>query len=113
MLHRPDSRDRNGAPLADSGHEICLLVARGIISGQRGPFPVELLFLPGDMGSIVLVMWLVMSDLGRDCPGIPIGVTSRAGDGIPLMVAVVSTAVALGLSLAGAAAYVRTRRQRT
>lgn len=91
-----------------------VLVACGVISGQRGPFPVELLFLPGDMGPMVLVMWLATGPiLAEIALGVPIGVISNAADGIPLTLAIVTTIVSLGLALAAAAVYLRTRRQRT
>jgi uncharacterized protein DUF6297 len=91
-----------------------VLVACGAISGQRGPFPVELLFLRGDMGPMVLVMWLATGPiLAEIALGVPIRVISHAADGIPLTLAVVTTVVSLGLALVAAAAYLRTRRQRT
>jgi hypothetical protein len=72
------------------------------------------MFLPGDMGPMVLLMWLGTGPiLAEIALGVPIGAMSRASDGIPLSVAIGSTVVTLVVALAAATVYLRSRRQRT
>jgi len=84
------------------------------IAGQRGPFPIEVLLLGGDVGAVVLVVWLATGPiLAALALTLPASIMFRAADdGISVAKTTGMAAAVLLATLLVTVAYVRTRRQR-
>jgi hypothetical protein len=83
------------------------------IAGQRGPFPLELLLLGGDVGAVILLVWLATGPiLAAFALILPMSILYRAADDGSLVAeATGAAALALVVALLGAIAYLRSRRQ--
>jgi len=108
-------------PLASAALVLCAAIA-----AKRGPFPIELLLLGGDVGVVVLVVWLATGPiLAALALAVPAGLMYRAASGgisisqatgasvavllATLLVAVAYLAVAGSLSELGTAALLPPR----
>jgi hypothetical protein len=83
------------------------------ISGQRGPFPIELFLLGCDVGPVILLLWLTTGPiLAALAVILPASIMYRAADDGSLVAEVTgATAAALVVTLLAAAAYLRSRKQ--
>jgi hypothetical protein len=83
------------------------------IAGQRGPFPIELLLLGGDVGAVILLVWLVTGPiLAAVALILPVSILHRAADeGSLIAEAAGAAAAVLVVTLLAAVAYLRSRRQ--
>jgi hypothetical protein len=83
------------------------------IAGQRGPFPIELLLLGGDVGAVVLLVWLVTGPiLAAVALILPVSIVHRAADDGSLVAEATGAAAAvLVVALLAAVAYLLSRRQ--
>jgi hypothetical protein len=88
-------------------------VMSAAIAGQRGPFPIELLLLGGDAGAVVLLIWLATGPiLAALALILPVSIVYRAAeDGALVAESMGAAAAALVVTLLGAVAYLRSRRQ--
>ncbi len=89
------------------------LVLCAAIAAKRGPFPVELLLLGGDVGAVVLVVWLATGPILAALALIaPASLMYRAvDDGVSISQATADSAGVLLVTLLLAIAYLRTRRE--
>jgi hypothetical protein len=96
---------------------LCPLVSATVtssaaIAGQRGPFPIELLLLGGDVGAVVLLFWLATGPiLAALFLILPLSIVYRAADDGSLVTGATGAAAALVVTLLGAVAYLRSRSQ--
>jgi hypothetical protein len=83
------------------------------IAGQRGPFPIELLLLGGDVGAVVLLVWLATGPiLAAVALILPVTIVRRAAEEGSLLAEVTAAAAAvLVVTLLATAAYLWTRKQ--
>jgi hypothetical protein len=88
-------------------------VLSAAIAGQRGPFPIELLLIGGDVGAVVLLVWLVTGPiLATVALILPVTIVHRAADDGALVAEATGAAAAvLVVTLLAAVAYLRSRRQ--
>jgi Family of unknown function (DUF6297) len=89
------------------------LVLCAAIAAKRGPFPIELLLLGGDVGAVVLVVWLATGPiLTALALAIPANLMHEAAnDGVSIAQAAGVSVGVLLLTLVLAVAYLRSRRQ--
>jgi hypothetical protein len=106
------------AAAAWSALALCPLVSAtfvlsAAIAGQRGPFPIELLLLGGDVGAVVLLVWLMTGPiLAAVALILPVSIVYRAADDVPLTAEPTGAAAAvLVVTLLAAVIYLRSRRQ--
>jgi Family of unknown function (DUF6297) len=107
---------RSGAAL--SALLLCPLVSATLvlcaaIAAKRGPFPVELLLLGGDVGAVVLVVWLATGPIVAALAlAVPAGLMYRAADdAISISQATGAAAGVLLVTLILTVAYLGSRRQ--
>ena len=87
-------------------------VLSAAIAGQRGPFPIELLLLGGDAGAVVLLIWLATGPiLAALALILPVSIVYRAAENRTLVAESTGAVAALVVTLLGAVAYLRSRRQ--
>jgi len=100
-------------PLALAGCPLvaALLVLCAAISGQRGRTPLELLLLGGDMGTVVLVLWLAAGPLLAEAVlAVPaLSLRHAVEHGTPLGSAAGTSAWTLLLAVVAGGAYLRGR----
>jgi hypothetical protein len=105
------------AAAAWSALALCPLVSAtfvlsAVIAGQRSPFPIELLLLGGDVGAVVLLVWLVTGPILAGVALIlPVSIMHRAAADGSLVEATGTAAAVLVVTLLAAVAYLRSRRQ--
>jgi hypothetical protein len=89
------------------------LVLCAAIAAKRGPFPIELLLLGGDVGIVVLVVWLATGPiLAALALAFPAGLMyGAAEDTISISQATGAAAGVLLVTLILTAAYLGSRRQ--
>jgi hypothetical protein len=106
------------AAAAWSALALCPLVSAtftscAAIAGQRGPFPIDVLLLGGDVGAVVLLVWLATGPILTTLALIlPTSIMFRADDGVSVAKASWMAAAVLLATVLVAVAYIWTRRQR-
>jgi hypothetical protein len=96
-----------GCPLAAA-----VLVLAAATAGQRGRFPLELLFLAGELGGLLLLVWVATGPLlaVTILIGPATALRLAAEEGVPLGVAAAGAALGLLLVLLAQVAFLRGRR---
>lgn len=107
-----------GSDAAVSALMLCPLTSAALvlcaaIAAKRGPFPIELLLLGGDVGAVVLVAWLATGPiLAALALAVPASIMYRAASGgISISEATGASVAVLLATLLLAVAYLGSRRQ--